>query len=95
MYKGRVFCADHNVVFVSINYRVGPFGKQLYASILNLFCSFYCQHCQLCIIKGTLECTSQILDGLLLLSKSMLMTTGFFFLQKGKTSHQHISVYLS
>ena len=42
MYKGRVFCADHNVVFVSINYRVGPFGefKLLYTSILNLFCSF-------------------------------------------------------
>ena len=79
MYKGRVFCADHNVVFVSINYRVGPFGKfeLLYAFILSLFCSFL--HKPL-----LLEFFSQILAGLLLLSTSMLMTTEFNFFKKVK-----------
>ena len=41
MYNGLVYASEQNVVFVSINYRVGVFGKQ--SNILLLVLRWYPQ----------------------------------------------------
>lgn len=36
IYSGTALCTFHDVIFVSINYRLGPFGEYIMIRIMNL-----------------------------------------------------------